>query len=504
MQVATEQPDLHLPVELWSYIFLHLDLASLRNSALTCSHFRWLARRYMYARLTIICEYSWEAFLYVFKTSQRRGLTNALERLRFVASPDIAPLIRTCSVQFQTWPDPPFEPVLNIVCDHLHLLVNLQQLEFHNILLTPSRVSDMSTLLSLKHLILKECSLQPGSISSKISTKSLTISRDSHASYDPVDPPRWLALIDPDKLLSLNLITSRATLEGLSELTSTDISLPRLQSLHLNRDRKIMHCPAFSAVLKRCPSLLHLYIREPEPEKSPEGAILLDDLPCSLHGLVLYDGPHFLLSSFYEEQLRGLRRVRLFGDRWDRTCDMIGIRDDLWHLHRGAPELESMHLRAFHTSEMCTMIANLFPMLQSLAFSLPTQTSAEDPMMALTREVRLHRSPIVNSLFLSFFPYIQPFLESLISMTLPSNLKNLVVFGMIFSDATEGGQVIEVLSGRYPSLQRIFLYFPQGFWMAWSNAETRAATESCHISDTEVIPKGITTCRQLDVPPRWF
>ncbi|KAJ3883140.1 hypothetical protein F5051DRAFT_208651 [Lentinula edodes] len=478
--MATEPSSIHLPVEVWSYIFLHLDLNCLRNSALTCSSFRWLARRYMYSRLTIVCEYSWEAFIYSFKTSQRRGLVDALERLRFVASPDIAPLIRTCSIQFQTWPDPPFESVLNFLCDHLHLLVNLQHLEFHNILLTPRRASDISGLSSLKHLLFKECTLQIGDARCKISTRSLTISSDNDAVYNPDQLPRWLALVEPEKLLELKLVTSRATLEALSELTNTDIILPRLRSLHLNRDKKIIHCPVLSGIVNKCPSLLHLHLlRKPEPERSSEGTILPEDFCCSFHGLSLYDGPHFLISSFQEEQLRGLRRVRLFGDRWDGTCDMIGIRDDLRHLHRGAPELESMHLRAFHTSEVCTMIANLFPRLQSLAFSLPTQTSAEDPMLALTRE---------------------PFLDSLIRMTLPSNLKNLVVFGMIFSDSTEGSDVIEALAGKYDSLQHIYLYFPQDFWMTWSKIP---AMESC-TSKATILRKGISICRQLEVPSDWF
>ncbi|KAJ3790523.1 hypothetical protein GGU10DRAFT_159055 [Lentinula aff. detonsa] len=477
--MAPEHSNIHLPVELWSYIFLHLDINCLRNSALICSSFRWLARCYMYSRLTIVCEYSWEAFIYTFKTSQRRGLADALERLRFVASPDIAPLIQTCSLQFQIWPDPPFEPVLNFLCDHLHLLVNLQQLEFHNILLTPRRASNISTLPSLKHLLFKECSMHNGTVYSKIPTRFLTISRDNDASYNPDELPCWLALVEPDKLLGLKLVTSRATVETLSELTNTDIVLPRLRSLYLNRDKKVMPCPALSAIVNKCPSLVHLHLREPEPEKSLEAALQLEDLRCTLPGLFLYDGPHFLISSFHEEQLRGLRRVRLFGDRWDGTCDMIGIRDDLWHLHRGAPELESIHLRAFHTSEVCAMIANLFPMLHSLAFSLPTQTSAEDPMLALTRE---------------------PFLESLIRMTLPSNLKNLVVFGMIFSDSTEGSQVIEALASRYHSLQHIFLYFPQGFWMTWSKT---LAIKSC-TSKPRPFRKGVSICRQLDISSHWF
>ncbi|KAJ4472319.1 hypothetical protein J3R30DRAFT_3709771 [Lentinula aciculospora] len=431
--MATEHLDIHLPVELWSYIFLYLDTNCLRNSALTCSSLRWLARRYMYSRITIVCEYSWEAFVHSFKTFQRRGLTDTLDRLRFLASPDIAPFIRTCSLQFQTWPDPPFEVALNFLCDHLHLLVNLQQLEFQNILLTPRRATNISTLPSLKLLLFKECTMQAGPILSKISTRSLTISRGDDTIFNHDQPPRWLALVEPEKLLELRLVTSRATLEALSELMDTNIILPRLKSLYLNRDRKIIQCASLPSVVSKCPSLSNLHLlRKPEPERSSEVAILPEDFCSSLQGISLYDGPHFLISSFQEEQLRGLRRVRLFGDRWDGTCDMIGIRDDLWHLHRGAHELVSMHLRAFHTSE----------------------TSAEDPMLALTR---------------------QPFLESLIKMTLPAKLKNLVVFGMIFSDSTEGSQ---------------------DFWMTWSKT---SAIESCTANRN-----GVSICRQLDVPSHWF
>jgi hypothetical protein len=471
--------EVHLPVEIWAHIFLHLDLVCLRNVALTSTSFRLLARPFLYQNATIICEYSWEAIVHAFQTSQRRGLAEALDRLQFLVRPEIACLLRTCSLQFQKWPDPPFEPVLNFLCDHLRLFTNIRKLEFHSVLITHKRITDISTLSSLKYLVFEDCTIEIKSIRHpKISTRSLTVSSTGHPVSDP-EKPCWLALVEPEGLLELNLVTSRATLDTISELTGTDLVLPHLRVLHLNQDRRTV-CIQLSDILTHCPSLSQLHIfRKPESDRPSEITMLptSEIFPCcSRHGLSVYDGPHFLISSFHDKQLTNLRRVRLFGDRWGETCDMFGIREDLQHLAH-AQNLQSLYLRAFHTSDVCAMIAKFFPGLESLAFSLPSQTNTQDPMLALTRE---------------------PFFESLIRMTLPSNLKHLVILGMIFSDPIEGSQVIEALSSRYDSLQHICLYFPQDFWMAWSKAPAMQ-TRVPHL-----LHKGVSICRHLDIASHWF
>ncbi|KIK65429.1 hypothetical protein GYMLUDRAFT_70539 [Collybiopsis luxurians FD-317 M1] len=503
--MTSDYPQIHLPVELWSYIFLLLDISCLRNLALTCSPFRWLARPFLYRSLTVVCfrpsvssaaPCDISRVIHAFQTAQRQEVVETLERLQFLTSPGIAPLIRRCSLEFQKWPDPSFEPVLNLLCDHLHRFTNLQKLEFSNVLITRKRTTDISTLSSLKELVFKDCMIQIDSSNSicKIRTQSLTISRANHPISD-VDKPCWLAFVELDQLLELRLLTSRAAIDTLEELAETELHLPRLKSLEIERDKKSTHpYPQLSNIITKLPSLSQLHLlRKPEPDRPSEVTKLPVADPeafqcCSRkHGLALYDGPHFLITSFHEEQLKDLRRVRLFGDRWGETCDMVGIRQDLWHLHRGAANLESMHLRAFHTSSICSTIASLFPELQSLAFSLPSQTNTQDPMLALTRE---------------------PFLESLINMALPLNLKHLVILGMIFSDPTEGNQVIEALADKYDSLQHIFLYFPQGFWMAWSKTSSTPLHSPLPWQTTARMPhllhQGVSICKHLDIPPDWF
>ncbi|KAF9076357.1 hypothetical protein BDP27DRAFT_1414244 [Rhodocollybia butyracea] len=477
--MATEISKIHLPTEIWASVFIHLGLNCLRHSALTCSSLRWIARPYLYQNLTIFCEYPWQAqSIQAFQSARRKGVSRPLERLRFFTSPDIAPLVRKCSIQFQLWPDIPLEPVLNFLCENLHYFVNLRRLEFHNILISSKRVENISTLPSLQSLVLIDCKLpQIEPVNSTISTLSLTVSQRDYGAL--MAPPRWLSLVDSEKLLELQLVTTWATLDTLSEFVDTRKVFPHLHILRLNRDGKVIHSPSLSAFVSQCPALSHLhFLRKPEPDRPSEVTMLSKDFCYSWSGLSVYDGPHCLITSFHGEQLRNLRRIRLFGDRWDGTCDLIGIREDLWHLHHGAPHLESLHLRAFPTSEMCTMIANLFPSLRSLAFSLPSASgNAQDPMLALTRE---------------------PFLESLIRMVLPPNLKNLLVLGMIFSDQTEGTQVIYALAGKYTSLEHIFLYFPEDFWMTWS---ITPAMQSCRIPS--IIHRGLSITTQFEIPSLW-
>lgn len=218
--------------------------------------------------------------------------------------------------------------------------------------------------------------------------------------------------------------------------------LAALKSITLEGDEQVIKSELLPLALSKCPSLMELCIL-PTTSRRPHALTILPP-PCSVP-LLAYDGPHYLLKSLLEEQ-RQLRHIRVMGDRWGGTCDMFDLLQDLPMLQTCAPDLQSMQLRAFPTKALCGSIASLFPRLRSLSFVLPLQTQAQEPMYALTKE---------------------PFRPALLNMVLSPGLQHLVIMSMIASDPIEGREVIDVLTGKYPTLRNVYLHFPDNYWMTW-------------------------------------
>ncbi|KAF5369880.1 hypothetical protein D9758_001210 [Tetrapyrgos nigripes] len=438
--------ELRLPLEIWSSVFDLIETSSLSRISLACRSFRWILYPRLFRSLRIICQFSDDIFVYLYNTSHRKGLADAFARLEFFSSAAIAPCLRSCTISFQKWPDPVFEPVLNKLCDHLSRFTNLQRLAFENVMITSQRAQLISLTRPLEKLSFANCSMETDiSLSQKITTDELTLRYDrGKCSGDHSNA--WLSLIHTTSLQELDARSS--ALETLSEIATNKIPLPSMKVIHLNCEDDVISSDHLRVALPMCQSLSRLYL---EPRK---GGMLLS-FPHITQHLSFYEGPHYFLQFLQGEQ-NELRRVKLFGDRYQGICDLIDIQQDFQYFHIHAPMLESMHLRAFPTSELCRCITLLFPNLRSLAFWLPLQTQALCPMLALTHE---------------------SFLPALMKMCLPCHLENLVILGMLFSNSIEGAQVIEHLTKKYQSLRHIYLYFPQGYWVTWSQSSDSSEGE---------------------------
>ncbi|THV08721.1 hypothetical protein K435DRAFT_959250 [Dendrothele bispora CBS 962.96] len=458
-----------LPLEIWSIVFDAVDFPSLHSVSSTCRSFRWLLYRRLYRTLTIICEYSYDL------TSQRRGLTDTFNRLEFFTSALIAPCLQSCTILFRRWPDPDFEPILDILCERLSRFTNLKRLVFENVLITSQRARFLSQTTPLQYLSFSNCNMEPDVIlDRKIFADALSLCyvRDRC----PDDPPnQWLSLLNTSNISHLYLDARSSALETLSEIATYQIQLPCIKVIHLNCEDDVVTSEHLPTALSMCSSLSKLHLQ-------PRKGGMVVSFPHVFQHLSMYEGPHYFLPSLQGYQ-KELRRVKLFGDRYQGICDLIDIREDFRYFHSHAPNLESMYLRAFPTSELCHSIAELFPNLRSLAFWLPLQTQALCPMLALTQE---------------------PFLPSLMKMSLPLRLENLVILGMLFSNSNQlqGSQIIENLTSKYPSLRHIYLYFPQGDWFTWSRFPDVADDGD---DNGKVGPdRGAMAFNRFDVTYDWF
>jgi len=369
--------NLELPPEIWSTVFDQAEFSSLRSFSLTCRTFRWILYPRLYRTLTIICEYSYDVFVHLYNTSQRKGLTDTFNRLEFFTSAPIAPCLQSCTILFHRWPDPDYEPILDILCDRLSRFTNLKRLVFENVLISSQRAQLISQTRPLQYLSFANCNMDPDVLlDHKISSDALSLCyvRDKF----PDDPPnRWLSLINTNNVSHLYLDARSSAIETLSEIALHRVSLPCMKTIHLNCEDDVIASRHLPLALSMCPSLSRLHL---QPRK---GGVL--SFPHIFQHLSVYEGPHYFLSSLQGEQ-KELRRVKLFGDGYQGICDLVDIQQDFHYFHTHAPSLESMYLRAFPTSELCHSITSLFPNLRSLAFWLPLQTQALCPMLALTQQ----------------------------------------------------------------------------------------------------------------------
>lgn len=457
-----------LPVEICEFIFCYLSLEELRNAALASRSLRWMAQPHLFRSLSLVANNDREAWFHSMKTSQRIGLADTIERHDFYTSPRIASFVQTCTVKFVVWPDHDFEPVFDSLCTHLSDFSDLKELSLTNVVITPRRARDIAQCRPLKRLLLTTCetvNLADSDLHRKWSTQALYCFKEPRLPA----PQHWLSMIDISTLSTLHLDSKWCSLDALEEITMIH-ELSALKSITLKGDEQVIKSELLPRALSKCPSLMELRIL-PTSSRKPYALTILPP-PCSVP-LSAYDGPHYLLKSLLEEQ-RQLRHIRVTGDRWGGTCDMFDLLQDLPMLQTCAPDLQSLQLRAFPTKALCGSIASLFPRLRSLSFVLPLQTQAQEPMYALTKE---------------------PFRSALLNMVLSPGLQNLVIVSMIASDPIEGREVIDILTGKYPTLRNVYLHFPDDYWMTW--------TESSRLKG-QGTQRGFLSAGYLNVRNDWF
>lgn len=351
---------------------------SLRNIALTSRSFRSLAQVYLYKAVTITAEPRFEDPWRPTKKGEPEALLKVYPRIEFFSSTKIAPEVRACTLHCHLWQAQLLERFREAFCSLLSRFKNLRSLKLDGVLINPQLLTEVANLPSLQHLTLNDCKLDAVTRGDyRISTAQLSIhSRDRNVSET------WFSVIDHQALTSLHLSATRSTLDVLQEIVLSEIQLLSLTELHIDSEDDVLTSRFLPLVFPKLPKVEALHFL---PRKKEEVSFVPPITPLAL---TTYEGPHYMLPLLFEDE-QPLRRVRLFGNRWEGTCDLIGILDDLRFLRQCAPHLEALRMQIFPTATACDAISSYFPTLKSLCFFLPLPSqSVLDPMYGLTRQVR--------------------------------------------------------------------------------------------------------------------
>lgn len=362
-----------LPWEITEIIFQYMSLDALRNAALASKVFHEEARKYMFQGVTLTVNFHNALVLHYLKSKERPDLDEIQEKLVFFTSDPIHQFVRSCRILYVA-PDPGSEALVDALCAQLSHFPKLQSLYLDSTNITSERAEGISRCTSLLSIFLVNCSSPPITrpLRHTVSAPSLYIQKDVGR------PQKWLSLMNLDTLSHLQLETPSAALDALEEMTAFEAT--SITSIAIDGDESVVRADTLSTAISKCPHLTKLKVLTPSRNVS------LHPLPEDVV-LSKFDGPQDMLKSVLANQ-KNLRRVRLNGSRWSNTCDTFDIRLQLPLLQTHAPNLESLQLRAFPTAYLCNLIATSFPNLQALSFELPLQTQKEEPMQALTREVR--------------------------------------------------------------------------------------------------------------------
>ncbi|KAJ7591250.1 hypothetical protein C8J56DRAFT_935105 [Mycena floridula] len=434
---------LELPWELLEAIFALVDASCLGNAALTCRSFHLLVHHFQFSKLTIGVDLTlqelWEAST---KRAEPDSLINIYAKLEFYNRSEISSRIQSCTFQCHPREARQYQKLRAIFMSSIITFSNLRNLILSGLVLDSKSLGQMARLQPLTVLYLEDCrldfQLEDVEEPSKIVASELAIgSCHGH----PVGKPRWLSLFDDQRLTVLRLLTHCAALDVLTEASKTDNVLTALHTLILCGEDSVISSTLLPLALPAFQNVTKLHIL-PCPRR-----VTGPPLPAitSLMVLTTYEGPHYHLRSLLQEQ-RNLQRVRLWGRRWEMTCDIVDILEDVGLLHRYAPDLETMQLQAFPTKGLCAAIAALLPKLKSLYFFLPFERPfVGDPMQSLTQ---------------------QDFLPSVIEMKLGPNIQRLAVDMLIYNEE-DGFEALASLTGNYPYLRRIHLHFPGDYGITW-------------------------------------
>lgn len=296
----------HLAPELWLAIFEHLPFRTLRNVALTCHSFRYLAQPLLFRSLTF-CPYSLDTdnqrFIHRLETVERTR-----QRIQFCSSARIAHAVRECKfypryiVGAVLNPEIAHNVLLDILLDTLPLFVNLQSLSIMFVDLSQSQVLKLCALRSLANLFLGNCTMEHVQSLSppKLQVADLTIVCDNQAMLGNSHNGHGLSVFSRDHMRSTSIINPVVALQFLTDfIGNASHGLLQLRCLTLPCDLEVVR--AFRPLLHLIPELAELKFARPSQiqyslPKDENFSLSTHSNP--LKPLSKYQGPRQLLPHF--------------------------------------------------------------------------------------------------------------------------------------------------------------------------------------------------------------
>ncbi|KAJ7612293.1 hypothetical protein FB45DRAFT_1118229 [Roridomyces roridus] len=168
------------------------------------------------------------------------------ERLRFWASPDIAPLVRQCTVfpwssnsdDIEYTHCEEGERILATFFQLLSQFKNVRSVTFLDVTFCHAWLSSLAALQSLEQLHVSECSIDPNlDVSSASIVMKLATFHFYHSAFSSMLNPthganKWLSLLDVETLTHLSLAPERAPSALIG--SAAPLSFPNVHTLHLS------------------------------------------------------------------------------------------------------------------------------------------------------------------------------------------------------------------------------------------------------------------------------
>ncbi|KAK6991752.1 hypothetical protein R3P38DRAFT_3090748 [Favolaschia claudopus] len=422
---------LELPEETLAEIFAFLPRSVLPPVNLTAKSFHRIARPLLFRDLQIhpyVCIAGYSVLDCPpsgLAIPSEIHITYLLERLQYWASPDIAPLVRTCSVSpwsnagigpmvsrddsrlwdfhmYSNVPDPYI--LLNTFFDALPSFTSLRTLTLKKVHFRQTALKQLELLPSGTTLCVDGGHVILGEEIDETELNPLPISQFEdihHRGARDVCLRQWIPRLDPDILIHLDLTYNPIFIEQILVLTNT---FPRVTTLAIEL---LLH-HQWSAVLAKFPATETLSIRRfGECEELTAPHVSLDKL---LPLLKKFTGPSELLEYFLV--IPALRRLSL--DSWvPPTPDEIPI-----YLSRhGMQNIVSMRTKLLRTHEeqfsyfvafstLCSMFSNL----TELHIDIADETDSDsDKLDEFLLELELRQAPLPGSLRKLAVDWLNPF-----------------------------------------------------------------------------------------------
>ncbi|KDQ53194.1 hypothetical protein JAAARDRAFT_39565 [Jaapia argillacea MUCL 33604] len=386
-----------VPPELWSMIFEHLPKGDCRNVALASPILRFTAQHCLFTNVSIVFQPLHKLHDPIHGTLQL--LHTSIEKLRFLSSERIAPVVRSCRIFYIqnskscTLADPESQFFVNRGFAVLPRFLGLQKLEIQGLPLDIYRLRQVAKMRHLRRL-------RFGSGCAVLYHPNLPRIAVEHLEMDPTLVATEISLasfICPSRLRSLSFGSDPIKPESQFPVLDHQSPSTFAHLQHLTLPHSFMDHPSVTHFFRQCPSVDSIEILSSKSSSGFNGPVDIPHPPVDaplLPRLRSYKGPYRSLLCFRNFPLReliivpGLEGVLLQSTQ----LDLIPVLSMLSNPH----SIEVLEFSAFGTlglAKLAEVILKHWTSLSVVTVSFPhhrLRPHARRPFQAL---------PVANRLF---------------------------------------------------------------------------------------------------------
>ncbi|KAJ7701609.1 hypothetical protein B0H14DRAFT_3527604 [Mycena olivaceomarginata] len=426
------RPESHVPVELWAEILVNVsadseyDKSTVKSFASTCRTFCDISRPRLCSSVQFhpyATDFSGAPLL-----PSPSNVDRLLQRLNFLCSAAIGPLVRYCSICVQLsyihgddWSfatDSPYV-LLDALLERLVRFTHLQRLRASHVRFTQARVDILCRLQHIPELHIFRCTVVPGEqladASPSLHVSDFTLDHDqpkNGADY-------WIPLLHPDQLRILHTALEPCFVRAARSIAS----FLNVHTLAVATHNTTLSSPQNLAIMSRFPAVRILKVWGKELDTS--GIV-----QAALPHLEQYHGPYRALSSFLAANTLKRIQTKCFDPK---------------HLLNRIPGIQGHKITAFHVefrrfdNATFNKIVELLPNLTELLLTLIPETDSlfESEIPEATQQPDDHIVEGLGHCLRSGFVVSNFFLELADSPFLPPCLERLAISWECYDEFSE-------------------------------------------------------------------